>query len=122
VAHSSLHFTLGWVIGSLVFFLSSLKLWLKGSASAWFKRWYIWSLSAGLFATIPELLLTIGIPADFCSAWWMNIFFFSPLLDNIKPGGVTLGPLLMAACLGGQYLLLIATIIHLRHTANHKNP
>jgi hypothetical protein len=114
MAHSSLHFTLGWLLGSLAFFLSSLKLWIKGSASEWFKRWYIWSLTAGIFATIPELLMTIGLPVAFGTGWWMNIFLFHPLVDKLKPGAVTLGPLLMATCLGFQYLTLLIAIIYLK--------
>jgi hypothetical protein len=47
----------------------------------------------------------------------MNIFVIYPILNDIKPGGITLGPLLLGACLGTQYLLLVAALWHTRrHT------
>ena len=110
MAHSTLHFSLGWILGSLAFFVSSLQIWLNGCMSDWFKKWFAWSLAFGIFSVIPGVFILFGMPKSFCTGWWMNIFVLHPLLDELKPGGITLGPLLLGACLGGQYMLIVAAL------------
>ncbi len=110
MAHSTLHFSLGWILGSLVFFVSSLRIWLNGRASDWFKKWFIWSFAFGVFAVVPGIFLSLRLPNGFCAGWWMNVFVLHPLLDELKPGGITMGPLLLGACLGGQYMLIVVAL------------
>ena len=118
MAHSTLHFSLGWMAGTLVSIPSWFRMRRTGEAlSRWFKKWFFWSFALGLFATAPGIFRWFGAPDAFCDGWWMNIFVIYPILNDIKPGGITLGPLLLGACLGAQYLLLVAALWHTRrHT------
>ena len=75
-----------------------------------FRYWFIASYAAGAFAIIPGLLRRLGASNALCDGWWMNIFLFYPAINHLKAGGMTMGPLLMGAILGLQYLSLVLVL------------
>jgi hypothetical protein len=111
MAHSALHFSFGMAVGSVFTIPPLVKAWFgKARLSPHFARWFIVSYAAGVYATMPGILRRLGLPDATCDAWWMNVFLLYPWINEIKPGAETMGPLLLGACLGGQYLLLLVAL------------
>jgi hypothetical protein len=116
-AHVTLHFGLGMLLGMLCFAGAVLRaLWTGRPMTRPMGRWILASYALGLYAALPNILLSLGAPGALCTGWWMNIFLFHPLLDRAKHGGMLTGEVILAACLGAQYMLLLLAIAraHLR--------
>ena len=108
MAHSTLHFSFGMVIGSLFALPAYFGAWLKERRpSIFFKQWILWSYAAGTYAVIPGILRRCGVDDAICDAAWMNVFLLYPWMNAVKPGAETMGPLVLGALLGGQYLVLL---------------
>jgi hypothetical protein len=98
-------------VGSLFTVPPLLTAWLrKAPLASQFSRWFIASYAVGVYATIPGILRRLGAPDSLCDGWWMNVFLFYPWINEVKPGAETMGPLVLGACLGGQYLLLLCAL------------
>lgn len=111
MAHSSLHFAFGMTLGSLISaprFVRALR--NREALSGHFRYWFIASYAAGTFAIIPGVLRRLGASNALCDGWWMNLFLFYPTINALKAGGQTMGPLLMGAILGLQYLSLVLAL------------
>lgn len=111
MAHSTLHFSLGMVAGSALTLPALLAAWRRGRPLAMkFLRWLTLSWALGALAVVPGFLGRMGVPSHVCDAWWMNVFLFYPLLNALKKGGDTMGPIILSACFAGQYLLLLSAL------------
>lgn len=121
-AHPFLHLAFGLCAGALIGFKPLLQCWLdRRPLAGGFLRWYLWSYALAAVAIFPALLHQVGLPAKFCMGWWMNLFLFYPLLGNLKPGGMLVGELAIAAIFAMQYgtLLLAIAAIHHRKRSHH---
>lgn len=115
MAHSTFHFAAGMATGIACGTPLILKAWKQAKGIS--KRATLWLLTAwgmGVFAEIPGILRRLGLPDHLCDAAWMNLFFFYPLVNRIKPGGQTMGPILMAMLFACQYAVLMALILRSR--------
>ena len=85
--------------------------WLRrDKLAARFRTWFLLSYGVGFYATIPGVLRWMGAPDAFCDGWWMNVFLFYPLINILKPGAMTSGPLALGACFAVQYALLLMAV------------
>jgi len=111
MAHSTLHFSLGWMAGTAFAAPALLRAWISGRRlSPHFRRWFLASYLSGIYAVTPGILRRIGVPDGICDGWWMNVFVLYPLVNAWKSGAVTMGPLVLGACLGIQYVALVAAV------------
>jgi hypothetical protein len=111
MAHSTLHFSAGWILGSIFTAPSLARAWAgRQHLSLRFRNWFLVSYAMGIYAVMPGILRRLGVPDAVCDGWWMNIFVLYPLINDIKRGAVTSGPLMLGACLGFQYVLLVAAV------------
>ena len=112
MAHSTLHFAVGMVVGSACTVPPLLSAWARQHPlHPPFARWFLSSCAVGLYAALPGLLRHLGVPDAVCDSPWMNVFLLYHEINVVKPGAVTSGPLIMGAILGGQYALLIAALL-----------
>ncbi len=123
MAHSTLHFAAGMAVAS-VFTLPPLLAawWRRRPLARPFARWCLTSYAVGIFAVVPGILRRLGVPDAICDHPRMNIFLLYPWINDVKPGAVTSGPLIMGAMLGGQYLLLLAALMLARRRLTQRNP
>ncbi len=120
MAHSSLHFSVGWVVGSLCSLPLSRRMLRKGRRlSAAFRVWFVVSYAVGIYAAFPGILRRLGVQDAVCDGWWMNVFLLYPFLNEVKPGAVTMGPIVMGACLGLQYAALVAAVWYVKRSRQH---
>jgi len=115
MAHSALHFAIGMAAGSACAAAPLLRAWRSGLPVARpYFRWFAASLAGGAFAVTPSLLRRIGLPEAVCESAWMNVFLLHPLINRLKPGGITMGPLLMGAAFAAQYAVLLLALFRAR--------
>ena len=111
MAHSAMHFVIGLAAGTAVLLPSVVKAArADGKGAAAFAKWIGVSWALALFAIVPNLLRSLGVPDAICSGWWMNVFLFHPVADRLKPGGMLIGELGIALLLTFQYVLLLAAL------------
>ncbi|MFC1452492.1 hypothetical protein ACFLSJ_04010 [Verrucomicrobiota bacterium] len=123
MAHSTLHFSVGMIAGSAVAFHVLARAWRAGRGLARaFAAWLLVSYALGVFAVVPGLLRRLGVPDSICDGWWMNVFLFYPLINRVKPGAMTSGPIALAACFGAQYVILLAALRKLMRAKRDQDP
>jgi hypothetical protein len=123
MAHSTLHFAAGMAVGSAAALPPLLAAWRSGRRLAPpFARWFVVTYTAGAFAVIPGALRQLGVPDAVCDGPWMNVFFFYHWINALKPGGQTMGPLVLGAMLGVQYALLVAAVARPRRRSDAGYP
>ena len=111
MAHSTMHFAIGLAVGTAALLPSVVKAARRGDKLAPpFARWIGIALALAMFAVVPNLLRSSGVPDAICSGWWMNVFLFHPLADRLKQGGMLIGELGIALILTFQYVLLLAAL------------
>ena len=112
MAHSALHFSAGMALGTVAALPPLVRRAARGeiTLSRSFTVWFAASYACGAWAIVPALLRRLGVPEGVCDSAWMNVFFLHPWLNRVKPGGATMGPLVLAAFLGAQYLCLLAAL------------
>lgn len=111
MAHATLHFTVGMAAGTVIaapYLISSV--WRGRALAGPFRFWLLASYAGGIYAVVPALLRRLGMSEAICSGWSMNIFLFHPWITQVKPGGETMGPLLLGAMLAFQYWTLILAL------------
>ena len=106
MAHSAMHFGLGLVAGASAG-LPLIRDAMRRSPSLNAVQWLIFSYVAGAIAVFPSLLGYIGVPESVTTAWYMNIFFFAPLIDQLKSGGKLIGETLLVSGFIFQYSILM---------------
>jgi hypothetical protein len=82
------------------------------------RHWILASWGLGLYAMLPSFLRYAGLPESLCRGWWMNIFFFHPLLDRLVPAGTLPGGFALAGCLALQYFALLWALVRVRRFAH----
>ena len=106
MAHSSMHFGLGLAAGAAAS-LPLLREALKNETALNSGQWLIASYAVGTAAVVPSFLSLLGVPESITSAWYMNIFLFHPLIDQLKSGGYLIGETLIVSCFLFQYVTMI---------------
>ena len=113
MAHSTLHFSVGMIAGTVAAFPPLARAWLRGRRLArHFLRWFALSYVLGFIAVFPGILRRLGLPDAAVDSPWMNAFLLYPLINAAKPGAHTMGPLLLGACFALQYLLLLGALLY----------
>ena len=90
--HSTLHFSLGMVVGTALTYRPLLDAWHRQTTLA------------------PHLLRRAGVAHDLCEAWFMNIFLLSSALNRLVQGGTIYGPFVMGTLITAQYALLLRAL------------
>lgn len=112
MAHTTLHFSLGMAVGMGFGLPGLLRAWrLRSPLSATYAHRFALAVGLGILAIAPALLRRLGLPDD---RWWANIFFAYEFLNRVKPGGQTLGPLVLAFLFAMQYAILLAALLRAR--------
>lgn len=115
MAHTVLHFSVGLAVGTAVPLAPVVRNLVRAERKAGLLRlWIGAAYAAGLFACVPNVLRSLGIPEQVCAGWWMNIFMLHPLIDALEDGGMLVGEILLAACFTLQYLVLLLTLRSIR--------
>jgi hypothetical protein len=108
MAHSALHFALGAVTGAAAAAPPLAAAWRGGGPLARpYRLWLGASYGLALWAVVPPLLGSLGVPDAVCKAWWMNVFLLHPALTRLKDGGAVAGTLVLLAVGSAQYILLL---------------
>jgi len=111
VAHSALHFSFGMIVAAAFSLPPLLRRWRRnGTLARHFRSWLLFSYGLGIYATVPGILRRLGIPDAVCDGWWMNLFLLYPLINIVKPGAMTMGPLVLGFCFAAQYSLLFMAV------------
>ena len=112
MAHSALHFSVGFAVGTAILLVAGRRRVRSGEKKhAMFLGGLILvSYFLGVVAVIPNIFRAMGAPEHLCSGWWMNIFFFHPLIDKIKEGGMFIGSCLIAVMFFIQYAVLLVAL------------
>ncbi len=109
--HSTLHFSLGMLVGTVLTGRPLLQAWRRGAPlAASLRRWLIVAYGLGIFAIVPNLLRRAGVAHHLCEAWFMNIFLFSPALNRLIHGGTIIGPFVMGLLIVSQYATLLLAL------------
>ncbi|MBL7077208.1 MAG: hypothetical protein ISS31_07040 [Kiritimatiellae bacterium] len=109
--HSTLHFSLGMVVGTALTYRPLLDAWRRKAALApHLRRWLIVAYGLGVYAIVPNLLRRAGVPHDLCEAWFMNIFLLSSALNRSIQGSALYGPFVMGILVTAQYAVLLRAI------------
>ncbi|MDT8390799.1 MAG: hypothetical protein RRC34_09865 [Lentisphaeria bacterium] len=113
-AHVYFHVALGMILGAVIGFKPVLESWYHRRRLAQsLGRWILWTYVGGTFAIAPSLCRMVHLPEAFCRGWWMNIFVFHPLVDQLMDKrGLLIGELLIVGMFGTQYLTLLTAIFH----------
>lgn len=117
MAHVTLHFSVGMLIGMLCMSRPLLPAWRDGRPLAGLcARAMVLALALGVYASIPSLLRRLGVPDDVCDGWWMNVFLGYPLIKSVfTAGGMPLGGLAVTAAFGAPYLFMLAAVRRARN-------
>jgi hypothetical protein len=122
MAHSALHFAVGMAAGAACAAAPLARAWRAGLPVARpYIRWFAASVVGGTIAVAPSLLRRLGVPETVCESAWMNVFLLHPLIDRVKPGGITMGPLLMGAAFAAQYTVLLLAVFRARRAAKQED-
>lgn len=117
MTESVFHFAVGLAIGTAAFLPALVRHFrVRDRMSGFFARWFVVAFGLAGFSTIPGLLVRIGLPDRFLTAWWMNIFVFHPFLNSIKKGGFVVGTAIMLACAALMYVALLLAIAQRRRS------
>lgn len=111
MAHPNLHISVGMVFGVAVTLPMVAADLARGRPLAQsIRRLLIASYGLGLFALVPTVL---PLP----EGRWLNLFALYELVARWKPEGrgLLVGELLMAACIAGQYLLILFALLRTRY-------
>jgi len=109
--HSTLHFSVGMVVGTALTYRPLLEAWRrKAPVAAHLRRWLVVAYGLGVYAIVPNLLRRAGVAHEVCEAWFMNIFLLSPAFNRLIQGGTIYGPLVMGSIIVSQYLTLLRAL------------
>lgn len=111
MAHSVIHFSAGLLIGAAAGLPRLTWNWRRREKLApAVGRWLVQSYATALFAIVPSLLRLVGLPEKLCSGWWMNLFLFHPLMNQMIRGGTIAAAFLIIVLPACQYGLLLFLI------------
>ncbi|MEI6809555.1 MAG: hypothetical protein WCN95_12615 [bacterium] len=111
MAESIFHFAVGLAVGTAVFVPALVRHFKTGERmSAVFAKWFAVAFGLAVLAIIPGLLVRMGLPERFLTAWWMNSFVLFPALNSFKHGGFIVGTAITLGCGAVMYLSLLLAI------------
>lgn len=111
MAQSTLHFSFGMFVGSLIMLPRLWRRWIKNKPiSITIGYWIIISVILGTYATIPGIIRRLFDCGDWAAYWWVNIFLFYPLIDKLNLPSIALGELCAASIFAAQYALILFAI------------
>ena len=111
MTESIFHFAAGLSTGTVVFLPGLARRMAAGERmSAFFAKWFAVAFGLALFAISPGMLARVGMPERFLTSWWMNIFFFYPILNSVHSGGFVIGTACILACVAAMYFALLLAI------------
>ena len=109
--HSTIHFSLGMLVGTALTCRPLLAAWKRGArVGPLLRRWLVVAYGLGLYAIVPNLLRRAGVAHAVCEGWLMNMFLFSPALNRLMQGGTISGPFIMGALVAAQYVILLQAV------------
>jgi hypothetical protein len=115
MAHANLHMAAGMAAATAVMVWPVLKAWRAEAPLARPVAWMLLSSYAlGLWAIVPNLVTSAGLPAGIHQAWWANVFLGHALIDRRNDGGLLVGELVMVAVLAFHYATLVAAMARAR--------
>ena len=121
MAESVFHFATGLAVGTAAFLPTLVKRFKAGKRlAAFFARWFAVAFGLGVLAIVPGLLVRIGMPERYLTAWWMNIFVLFPILDSLKRGGFIVGTAFILICGAIMYGALLLAIVRSRRRSGEK--
>ena len=106
MADSAMHFGIGLAAGA-VSGVPFLRAAFREEMSRNSATWLSISYAVGAAAVIPSLLGILGVPESVTSGWYMNVFLFHPIIDQLKSGGALVGETLVVSCFLFQYLMML---------------
>jgi hypothetical protein len=120
MTESIFHFAAGFTTGTAVLLPGLARRMVTGERmAAFFAKWFMLAFGLGVFAIAPGLLARAGMPERFLSSWWMNIFFFFPILNTVRRGGFIIGTACILVCVAVMYFALLLAIAKSRRE-NHQ--
>lgn len=120
MAHAALHFSIGLAAGMALQAPPLRKAWNRSQELApAVMRWLLVSWALGTWAIIPSLLRYAGLPEAFCHGWWMNLFLFHPLINQLGPHGTIIGGVMFVTGFTFQYAMIVAAIKTKHHQDHH---
>jgi hypothetical protein len=115
MAHANLHMAAGMATATAVMVWPVLRAWRKQAPLARPVAWMLLSSYAlGLWALVPNLATSAGLPASIHHVWWANVFLGHALIDRRNHGGLLVGELVMVMILAFQYVVLVAAMARAR--------
>lgn len=115
MAHANLHMAAGMAAATAVMVWPVVRAWHRQTAMARPVAWMLLSSYAlGLWAIVPNLATSAGLPAGIHNAWWANIFLGHALIDRRNDAGLLVGELVMVAVLAFHYTVLVAALARAR--------
>ena len=111
MAHAAIHATAGVAVATVAMLPPLARAWWRGRPlAAHFRNWLLTAGVLAVYAVMPALFRRAGVPEAWCRSPWMNIFLFHPWIAAARPGGGTVGPLMLAAWVIFPYSLMLAAI------------
>ena len=111
MAHSTLHFSLGTALGTMMLVRTVLgRLTGREDLALLCGRWLVACYALGVLGIVPNLFRRMGVPETIVGGWWMNIFLFHPLVDQMKTGGMLIGETVILSCFILQYGILLVAL------------
>jgi hypothetical protein len=115
MAHANLHMAAGMAAATAVMVWPVVQAWRRDEPMARpVGRMLLASYALGLWALVPNLATSAGLPAGIHHAWWANVFLGHALIDRKNDGGLLIGELVMVAVLAFHYALLVVAIARAR--------
>lgn len=115
MTHSTLHFAIGLVIGTI----GGLPwIWhriiMRQPVAHMMKRWILISWILAFIAIFPNLLRQIGVSENIISSSWMNVFLFHTTIARLNAGGIVRGGVCIVFCFVLQYSSILIAINRIR--------
>jgi len=112
MAHAALHFSAGMVAGMVLLAPRLKQAWqTRSQLYAAVKWWILAAWGLGFVAIVPSMLKFAGLPAPFCSGWWMNLFLLHPLLNYFLPQNLIVTSFIFGGLITFQYSVILAAIL-----------
>ena len=114
MTHSTLHFAFG--------FLAGIALCLPRLIAAWKHGQPVFhillaqsalSLALGILAAFPSVLSHAGVPREYFTAIWANVFLLYPIIHSLgSSGGSLTGPAAILVLFSAQYFIAVRAVYH----------
>ncbi len=115
MASSTLHFSVGMLLGSLFTIPAVVHAWhQKGPVAYPLVKWCLLSILFGIYAVIPAIVRRIGDSPETGSHAVWNLFIFYPVIERLHLPGILAGELICIAIFSLQYATILLAILRAR--------